>query len=68
MRENILQFPGAANPVVMSRVYNVDWICDYNMRAYPFDTQVSSTTSLYVFASLPLCINIFIHPSATRPA
>ena len=50
MRENILQFPGAANPVVMSRVYNVDWICDYNMRAYPFDTQVSCTTSLYYFS------------------
>ena len=37
---NILIFDGEKNPFVVSRVYDVDWICDYDMRWYPFDTQV----------------------------
>ena len=40
VKYNIFVFDGANNPFVMSRVYDVDWICDYDMRWYPFDTQV----------------------------
>ena len=40
VKYNIFVFDGSNNPFVMSRVYDVDWICDYDMRWYPFDTQV----------------------------
>ena len=30
---------GKENPFVLSRVYDVDWICEYDMAWYPFDTQ-----------------------------
>ena len=42
VKDNIFIFDGADNPFVMSRVYDVDWICDYDMRWYPFDTQVNT--------------------------
>ena len=41
VKDNIYIFPGSDNPFVMSRSYDVEWICDYDMRWYPFDTQVS---------------------------
>ena len=39
VKYNIFIFDGKNNPFVMSRVYDVDWICDYDMRWYPFDIQ-----------------------------
>ena len=39
--DNIFIFEGKDNPLTMTRVYDVEWICDYNMRWYPFDSQVS---------------------------
>ena len=30
--DNIFVFEGAENPFVMSRVYDVNWICEYDMR------------------------------------
>ena len=44
VKDNIYIFPGSDNPFVMSRSYDVEWICDYDMRWYPFDTQVSPCT------------------------
>ena len=41
VKDNIFIFSGSDNPFVMSRSYNVEWICDYDMRWYPFDTQVT---------------------------
>ena len=41
VKYNIFVFDGSDNPFVMSRVYDVGWICDYDMRWYPFDSQVS---------------------------
>ena len=38
--EDILQYKGSENEIKMSRIYEVDFICDYNMRFYPFDIQV----------------------------
>ena len=40
IKENILIFSGGNNPFVISRSYDIEWICDYDMRWYPFDTQV----------------------------
>ena len=39
MKDNIFIFNGAQNPLILSRVYHVDWICDYDMAWYPFDSQ-----------------------------
>ena len=39
VKDNIFIFSGSDNPFVMSRRYDVEWICDYNMAWYPFDTQ-----------------------------
>ena len=44
VKDNIFVFSGSDNPFVMSRSYDVEWICDYDMRWYPFDTQVSPCT------------------------
>ena len=41
IEDNIFIFEGKDNPLTMTRVYDVEWICDYNMRWYPFDSQVS---------------------------
>ena len=38
--EDILEYKGAENEVKINRIYEVDFICDYNMRFYPFDIQV----------------------------
>ena len=32
VKNNIFVFEGAENPFVMSRVYDVNWICEYDMR------------------------------------
>ena len=37
--DNIYKFEGLENPLDMSRVYQTEWICDYQMNWYPFDTQ-----------------------------
>ena len=39
IKDNIYVFKGSENPFVMSRVYDVNWICEYDMSWYPFDTQ-----------------------------
>ena len=31
VKDNNFVFDGASNPLLMSRVYHVDWICDYDM-------------------------------------
>ena len=40
VHNNILIFEGAQNPLILERVYDVEWICIYDMRWYPFDSQV----------------------------
>ena len=37
--DNTCIFRGQDNPVNMNRVYETEWICDYQMNWYPFDTQ-----------------------------
>jgi len=36
---NVLLFDGSSNDLVFSRVYTESFICDFNMRHYPFDVQ-----------------------------
>ena len=42
--DNIYIFQGSENHLQNSRVYNVEWNCDYDMRWYPFDTQTCQMT------------------------
>ena len=37
--DNIYMFQGLDNVLDMNRVYETEWICDYQMNWYPFDTQ-----------------------------
>ena len=37
--DNVYIFEGLYNPLDMNRVYQTEWICDYEMNWYPFDTQ-----------------------------
>ena len=32
VKDNIYMFEGSKNPFVMSRVYDINWICEYDMR------------------------------------
>ena len=38
--EDILAYKGSQNEIKMIRVYEVDFICTYDMRYYPFDIQI----------------------------
>ena len=40
--DNIYMFKGSGNHLQSSRVYNVEWICVYQLTWYPFDTQTCS--------------------------
>ena len=37
--EDINIYKGSENSISMSRIYNIDFFCDYDMRWYPFDAQ-----------------------------
>ncbi len=37
-----LHFEGAENPLKSSRVYSKEFLCEFNMASYPFDSQVCS--------------------------
>ena len=42
VNEDILVYKGSKNKIRISRVYEVDFICTYDMRNYPFDIQICS--------------------------
>ena len=42
VNEDILVYEGSENEIRINRVYYVDFICNYDMRNYPFDIQVCS--------------------------
>ena len=37
--EDINIYKGSENSISLTRLYNIEFFCDYNMRWYPFDTQ-----------------------------
>ena len=37
--DNIYIFEGSENPIQNGRVYEIEWICNYQIQWYPFDTQ-----------------------------
>ena len=41
--EDIEVFAGSENTIMMSRVYSIQFYCEYNMRWYPFDLQTCHT-------------------------
>ncbi|XP_023337751.1 uncharacterized protein LOC111708564 [Eurytemora carolleeae] len=40
--ENYVTFSGSENKLMVSRTYNIKFICNYNLRWYPFDSQICS--------------------------
>ena len=38
--EDVLEYKGSENDIKINRVYEVDFMCDYDMKFYPFDIQV----------------------------
>ena len=38
--EDVLEYKGSENEIKINRVYEIDFLCDYDMRFYPFDIQV----------------------------
>ena len=38
--EDILEYKGSENEIKMNRMYEIDFICEFDMRFYPFDIQV----------------------------
>ena len=40
--QNAYFYRGSENPITISRVYDAEFICDFNMAVYPFDTQKCS--------------------------
>ena len=51
-RKNIYIYKGSENPLLISRVYSVKWLCSYDMQWYPFDTQVSKAMSTYLTSDM----------------
>ena len=42
--DNSYEFQVADNPLMMYRIYETNWVCDYLMNWYPFDTQKGQMT------------------------
>ena len=42
--DNSYEFQVADNPLMMYRIYETNWVCDYQMNWYPFDTQKGQMT------------------------
>ena len=40
LSEDIDIYEGGDNPIIMSRVYDIEFLCDFQMQWYPFDTQI----------------------------
>ena len=40
--DNIYIFEGSENPIRYERLYEINWICNYQIHWYPFDTQICS--------------------------
>ena len=38
--EDVLEYKGSENEIQIKRIYEIDFLCDYDMRYYPFDIQV----------------------------
>ena len=38
--KNVYLYSGEENTLKISRVYSTEWLCNYEMINYPFDTQV----------------------------
>ncbi len=37
--ENVYSFDGSENQLTIARTYNIQFLCSYNLKWYPFDTQ-----------------------------
>ena len=48
-------YPGSGNRLRLTRIYSTQWLCNYNMLYYPFDTQVSLQPLQLVLTTLQTC-------------
>ena len=54
-KNNIYIFKGAENSIVMSRSYDTNFLCEYNMASYPFDTQICTMDFTLNVVQIPFC-------------
>ena len=54
--DNIEIFAGAENKITMNRMYNIDFMCEYHLHMYPFDTQ-----TCYITMVLDIRIQLFVN-------
>ena len=40
--KNVYIYKGQENTLKINRVYSTEWLCEYEMTNYPFDTQVKN--------------------------
>lgn len=45
--DKVLTYSGNSNPLSMSRSYSVRFACEFDLRMYPFDTQVCNFSSSF---------------------
>ena len=58
--ENYVTFSGSENKLMVSRTYNIKFICNYNLRWYPFDSQVKRNIIFFSRIIIFKCNNIFL--------
>ena len=65
--DNIYIFKGSENPIKNERLYEINWICNYQIQWYPFDTQLCSmvfvpTSEIIDFVSLEAGLHKYTGP------
>ena len=65
--DNIYIFEGSENPIQNQRIYEIEWICNYQIQWYPFDTQrcymvFSPTSEISDFVTLEAGIHKYTGP------
>ena len=57
VNEDIMVYEGASNEIELNRVYEIDFICTYDMQYYPFDIQVC-TVDMVMAGSAALFVDL----------
>ena len=55
VKNNMYIFKGSENRVFMSRSYDTNFLCEYNMAYYPFDTQICTMDITLNVVQTPFC-------------
>ena len=57
VNEDIMVYEGSSNEIQLNRVYEIDFICTYDMQYYPFDIQVC-TVDMIMAGSAAMFVNL----------